>query len=65
MSYLKTYTVSEKGIMYNEEPETHERVMVPACYDVVQNVKEENRPFLIRGFRFKNGMSMLDAAIER
>ncbi|KAK0199929.1 hypothetical protein DFS33DRAFT_205120 [Desarmillaria ectypa] len=49
-SYLTMYTFSDKGITSVKNPAGDGRVLIPACLELLQRIKDENRPFLIRHF---------------
>ncbi|KAF9022807.1 hypothetical protein BDZ89DRAFT_1163070 [Hymenopellis radicata] len=48
MSYLSLYTLPGKGITDMEDEETNERVLIPEVLPVLEQVKVENRPMIIR-----------------
>ncbi|KAJ7160069.1 hypothetical protein C8R46DRAFT_905863 [Mycena filopes] len=50
IGYIGLYTLSDKGTLWVTDPETHERVLLPHVLEVLETVKEETRPLVIRNF---------------
>ncbi|KAL0576024.1 hypothetical protein V5O48_005953 [Marasmius crinis-equi] len=69
LSYLDLYSISDKGEVFKEpdpqqSPPQAQEQFIPRVLDVIERVRFENRPYLIRRLLFR-GMPYLDAANER
>ncbi|KAF9016229.1 hypothetical protein BDZ89DRAFT_1104024 [Hymenopellis radicata] len=66
ISYLTLYTLSDKGIC--TEPSTglenSEKVLIPACFDLLEKVKPESRPYLIRHLLTVKPLERAATAVE-
>ncbi|KAJ7698893.1 hypothetical protein B0H17DRAFT_926974 [Mycena rosella] len=50
IGYLELYTLSDQGVQWVPDAETNEHILLPQFLQVLDTVKEENRPSLIRDF---------------
>ncbi|KAF5341277.1 hypothetical protein D9758_017624 [Tetrapyrgos nigripes] len=77
-AYLTQYTLSDKGITSKfesvvdadadasvSEKENKKRVIIPACLELINQVKEENRPRLIRNFLLMKPLDLPLSSEER
>ncbi|KAL0576021.1 hypothetical protein V5O48_005950 [Marasmius crinis-equi] len=69
LSYLDLYSISDKGEVFEDpdperSPPQAQEQFIPQVLDVIERVRFENRPHLIRRLLFR-GMPYLDAAMER
>ncbi|EAU93570.1 hypothetical protein CC1G_02800 [Coprinopsis cinerea okayama7 len=64
-SYLLTYSLGKEGILVQEDPVTKEPTPVPECWRLLEELKYENRPFLIRSILQTGSLSFQDGFIER
>ncbi|KAK0450368.1 uncharacterized protein EV420DRAFT_1705965 [Desarmillaria tabescens] len=64
-SYLTMYTLSDKGITSVKNPAGDGRVLIPACLELLQKIKDENRPFLIRHFLSLKPLECHESEMER
>lgn len=64
ISYLTLYTLSDNGITAVEDANP-EPTLIPACLDLLENIKHENRPFLIRHFLSMKPLEFEESAMER
>ncbi|KAF8904170.1 hypothetical protein CPB85DRAFT_1318343 [Mucidula mucida] len=63
ISYLTQYTLSDKGIC-TEPSSGPDKVLIPACFDLLEKVKPETRPYLIRHLITVTPPEIWDAAVE-
>jgi hypothetical protein len=64
MGYLSLYTLSDKGNQFTDD-DTNERVLLPQYLQVLDQVKEENRPRLTRDFMGIKQLPFEDSVMER
>ncbi|KAJ7696421.1 hypothetical protein B0H17DRAFT_929243, partial [Mycena rosella] len=50
IGYLELYTLPDEGVQWVPDAETNEHILLPQFLQVLDTVKEENRPSLIRDF---------------
>ncbi|KAJ7160052.1 hypothetical protein C8R46DRAFT_1001209 [Mycena filopes] len=65
IGYIALYTLSDKGTLWVTDTETDEPVLIPRALEVLDGVKEENRPFLIRNFVGRARGAYETCALER
>ncbi|KAJ6530362.1 hypothetical protein DFH09DRAFT_1093596 [Mycena vulgaris] len=65
MGYLTTYTIANEGINWVIDEERGEHVLIPQAIEALANVKEDNRPTLIRFFLGMKQMAFADSVMER
>ncbi|KAF9017274.1 hypothetical protein BDZ89DRAFT_1074901 [Hymenopellis radicata] len=65
MSYLSLYTLPGKGITDTVDEETNERVLIPEVLSVLNQVKEENRPMIIRELLPMSPLDYEESVMER
>ncbi|KAG2024108.1 hypothetical protein CC2G_001695 [Coprinopsis cinerea AmutBmut pab1-1] len=65
LSYLFLYSVGHEGNLVVEDPVTKEKLPIPECMRLLQEVKYENRPFLIRRILRSQVLDYHDGFIER
>jgi hypothetical protein len=70
ISYLSLYTLSDGGLTYypSDDSETvapRDRKLLPQCIKVLEQVRYENRPYLIRQFLAMRPLSFPDMVTER
>ncbi|KAJ7684615.1 hypothetical protein DFH06DRAFT_1156142 [Mycena polygramma] len=65
-SYLSLYTLSDKGHSFlDEDGDPTERVLLPRFLQVLDQVKEENRPVLTREFMSIKPLDLENSVMER
>ncbi|EFI28540.1 hypothetical protein CC1G_13562 [Coprinopsis cinerea okayama7 len=64
-SYLLLYSVGKEGVLTHDDPITEERFPVPDCMRLLQEVKYENRPFMIRRILRSQVLNFHDGFVER
>jgi hypothetical protein len=70
ISYLSLYTLSDEGLTYysSDDSETatpRDRTLLPQCIKVLEQVRYENRPYLIRHFLAVRPLAFPDMTMER
>ncbi len=63
ISYLTQYTLSDKGIC-TDSSTGPDKVLIPACLDLLEKLKPENRPYLIRHLLDIKPLERAETAME-
>lgn len=68
ISHLNKYTISDRGQTYrsrDEDKPPKERKLLLQCLNLLAQMRNENRPYLIRSFLKEPRLSLPDTAMER
>ncbi|KAF8996080.1 hypothetical protein BDZ89DRAFT_1029270 [Hymenopellis radicata] len=64
IAYLSQYTLSDKGICTESGTGGPDKVLIPACLDLLEKVKPESRPYLIRHLLTVKPLERAETATE-